>query len=134
MGTRTDPKVDPEGFESGLLNEARCHIVAAQLGGSNRDPLNFFWGEHDPFNTPDMSNIERIVAERAKKATTEHKTIIYQVRLQYADRDPTYGWKGYVYHTPMQLYFRAWEEGILFLKEGLCNPLGLRSDITHLLR
>ena len=133
-GQRTDPRVDPPGFKNrgGLLNEARCHIIGAQLGGSNTDPDNFFWGEHDPFNTPDMRHIENVVANVAKA----NRTIEYIVRLQYTDADREYAFQDYIYYAPVWLYFEAYANGQPLLPEEtrVFNPLGLRGDIDHLPR
>ncbi|MFD9245769.1 DUF6531 domain-containing protein [Streptomyces sp. NPDC059556] len=79
LGGKTNPGVDPAGWVSGQ-GYNRTHLLAAQLGGSNKDPRNFIT-MHAYANSPVMRSVENQV----KKAAKGGETIQYSVTPIYAD-------------------------------------------------
>ncbi len=82
IGGKTDPKVDPAGWESGK-GYNRAHLLGAQLGGSNKDPRNFVT-MHQYANTPVM----RVIEGRVRKAIEKgNETVQYKVTPIYRGSD-----------------------------------------------
>ncbi|UDM04805.1 DUF6531 domain-containing protein [Streptomyces longhuiensis] len=80
LGGKTGPKVDPAGWESGK-GYNRAHLLAAMIGGSNKDPRNFVT-MHSYANSPVMRQVELQV----RNAVRDNDEIIqYSVKPIYAD-------------------------------------------------
>ncbi|WP_406398075.1 DNA/RNA non-specific endonuclease [Streptomyces sp. NBC_00879] len=77
LGGQTDPSVDPPGWESdkGLH---RSHLIAANLGGSNSDSLNFV-ALYARANHPGMTRFERKVRNKAESG----EVVTYRVEAVY---------------------------------------------------
>ncbi|WP_301128722.1 DNA/RNA non-specific endonuclease [Streptomyces cacaoi] len=73
MGGRTDPQVDPAGWEP-KKGYNRAHLLGAQLGGSNKSDENFVT-MHAYANSPEMRKIETQV----RRAVEAGETIQYSV-------------------------------------------------------
>ncbi|MFJ8142615.1 RHS repeat-associated core domain-containing protein [Streptomyces sp. NPDC096013] len=80
IGGKTDPKVDPAGWVSGM-GYNRAHVWGAQLGGSNRDPRNFVT-MNAYANSPIMRRIENQVRRAVEKGG---ETVQYSVTPIYAE-------------------------------------------------
>jgi RHS repeat-associated protein len=79
LGGKTNPQVDPAGWQSGQ-GYNRAHLLAAMIGGSNRDPRNFVT-MHSYANSPVMRQVELQV----RNAVRDGETIEYSVTPIYAD-------------------------------------------------
>ena len=79
LGGKTDPRTDPAGWESGK-GYNRAHLLAAMIGGSNKDPRNFVT-MHSYANSPVMRQIEMQV----RNAARDGENIQYSVTPIYAD-------------------------------------------------
>ncbi|WP_369189729.1 LamG-like jellyroll fold domain-containing protein [Streptomyces sp. R08] len=82
IGGKTDPQVDPAGWESGK-GYNRAHLLGAQLGGSNKLPENFVT-MHAYANSPIMRGIENKVAAAVKGG----EIVDYTVRPIYEGDNP----------------------------------------------
>jgi hypothetical protein len=80
IGGSTDPKVDPVGWVSGK-GYNRAHLLAAMLGGSNKDPRNFVTMFRYA-NSPVMRSVEMAVRDAIKNGG---ETVRYEVTPIYAD-------------------------------------------------
>jgi hypothetical protein len=67
-GTKANRRLKPPGWQGNgtIYNEARGHLLANQLGGSGRDPVNLVTQTHRGSNTPQMSGFEERVARRVR--------------------------------------------------------------------
>ncbi|AWT44090.1 MULTISPECIES: RHS repeat-associated core domain-containing protein [Streptomyces] len=79
LGGKTSPQVDPAGWESGK-GYNRAHLLAAMIGGSNKDPRNFVT-MHSYANSPVMRQIELQI----RNAVKDGEIILYSVIPIYAD-------------------------------------------------
>ncbi|MCX5441309.1 DUF6531 domain-containing protein [Streptomyces sp. NBC_00063] len=79
LGGKTGPQVDPAGWESGK-GYNRAHLLAAMIGGSNKDPRNFVT-MHSYANSPVMRQVELQV----RNAARDGEIIQYSVTPIYAD-------------------------------------------------
>ncbi|MFF0837703.1 MULTISPECIES: DUF6531 domain-containing protein [unclassified Streptomyces] len=79
LGGKTNPQVDPAGWESGK-GYNRAHLLAAMIGGSNKDRRNFVT-MHSYANSPVMRQVELQV----RNAVRDGEIIQYSVRAIYAD-------------------------------------------------
>ncbi|MFE9890370.1 DUF6531 domain-containing protein [Streptomyces scopuliridis] len=77
MGGKTDPGVDPAGWESNK-GYNRAHLLGAQIGGSNKDPRNFVT-MHAYANSPIMRRYETQV----RKAVDNGEVIEYSATPVY---------------------------------------------------
>ncbi|MET7484287.1 LamG-like jellyroll fold domain-containing protein [Streptomyces sp. NPDC005538] len=82
IGGKTDPQVDPAGWESGK-GYNRAHLLGAQLGGSNKLPENFVT-MHAYANSPIMRGVENRVAAAVKGG----EIVDYSVRPIYEGDNP----------------------------------------------
>uniref|UniRef100_A0AAU3I9R5 DNA/RNA non-specific endonuclease n=1 Tax=Streptomyces sp. NBC_01393 TaxID=2903851 RepID=A0AAU3I9R5_9ACTN len=80
LGGKTKAQVDPAGWEAGK-GYNRAHLLAAMIGGSNKDARNFVT-MHSYANSPVMRQIE-LQVRNAVRDTGE--TIQYSVKPIYAD-------------------------------------------------
>ncbi|MFF9157661.1 DNA/RNA non-specific endonuclease [Streptomyces sp. NPDC014846] len=76
---KTNPQIDPAGWESGK-GYNRAHLLAAMIGGSNKDRRNFVT-MHSYANSPVMRQVELQV----RNAVRNDEIIQYSVRAIYAD-------------------------------------------------
>ncbi|GAA2415957.1 hypothetical protein GCM10010420_52630 [Streptomyces glaucosporus] len=83
-GGKTRPRVRVPGWVSGQ-GYNRTHLLAAQLGGSNKDPRNFVT-MYEHANSPVMRAIENQIREAVDK---KGEIIEYTVTPIYATNDPT---------------------------------------------
>ncbi|MFF7146393.1 DUF6531 domain-containing protein [Streptomyces nodosus] len=79
LGGKTQPQVDPAGWESGK-GYNRAHLLAAMIGGSNKDLRNFVT-MHSYANSPVMRQVELQV----RNAARDDEIIQYSVTPIYAD-------------------------------------------------
>ncbi|MEU9402784.1 DUF6531 domain-containing protein [Streptomyces sp. NPDC048242] len=79
LGGKTAPKIDPAGWESDK-GYNRAHLLAAMIGGSNKDRRNFVT-MHSYANSPVMRQVELQVRNAARSG----EIIQYSVRAIYAD-------------------------------------------------
>ncbi|MFF4692187.1 DUF6531 domain-containing protein [Streptomyces sp. NPDC001307] len=79
LGGKTGPQVDPAGWESGK-GYNRAHLLAAMIGGSNKDRRNFVT-MHAYANSPVM----RAVELQVRNAARDGEIIQYSVTPIYAD-------------------------------------------------
>ncbi|MEV7131016.1 DUF6531 domain-containing protein [Streptomyces sp. NPDC093260] len=79
LGGKTNPQVDPAGWQSGQ-GYNRAHLLAAMIGGSNKDRRNFVT-MHSYANSPVMRQVELQV----RNAVRNGEIIQYSVRAIYAD-------------------------------------------------
>ncbi|WP_330342600.1 RHS repeat-associated core domain-containing protein [Streptomyces sp. NBC_00557] len=77
MGGKTDPRVDPAGWQSNK-GFNRAHLLGAQIGGSNKDPRNFVT-MHSYANSPMMRRYETQV----RKAVDKGEVIEYSATPVY---------------------------------------------------
>ncbi|MFC9454317.1 RHS repeat-associated core domain-containing protein [Streptomyces sp. NPDC056983] len=77
MGGKTNPQVDPAGWESDK-GFNRAHLLGAQIGGSNKDPRNFVT-MHAYANSPMMRRYETQV----RKAVDKGEVIEYSATPVY---------------------------------------------------
>ncbi|MEV0598443.1 DUF6531 domain-containing protein [Streptomyces sp. NPDC050315] len=80
LGGKTGPQVDPAGWESGK-GYNRAHLLAAMLGGSNKDARNFVT-MHAYANSPVMRQVELQVRNAVRDGD---EIIQYSVTPIYAD-------------------------------------------------
>ncbi|MGW0086119.1 ricin-type beta-trefoil lectin domain protein [Streptomyces sp. NPDC003393] len=82
IGGKTNPAVDPAGWESGQ-GYNRAHLLAAMLGGSNKDPRNFVT-MHSYANSPVMRGFELQV----RNAVRDGEDVLYRATPIYSGSDP----------------------------------------------
>lgn len=80
-GSSASKSIRPPGFKGAPGGHARCHLLAAQLGGSGRDPRNLV-ACHQALNNTDMRAIE----SQVKKAVQAGETVLYKVIPEYRPR------------------------------------------------
>ncbi|MGJ5891236.1 type IV secretion protein Rhs [Streptomyces sp. V2] len=80
LGGKTNPSVDPAGWASGQ-GYNRAHLLAAMIGGSNKDPRNFVT-MHSYANSPVMRQVELQIRNAVKN---DNEIIQYSVTPIYAD-------------------------------------------------
>lgn len=80
-GTPAARSIRPPGFTRGmpLGNDARGHLLGAQLGGSGRIPENLVTLVQDPVNTPIMRGYENMI----RQAVEGGETVNYRVTPVY---------------------------------------------------
>jgi hypothetical protein len=77
IGGATGPKYDPPGWVKGK-GYNRAHLLAAVLGGSNKDPRNFVT-MHQYANTPVMRDFELQIRDAVKSG----EIVQYRVTPHY---------------------------------------------------
>ncbi|GAA2339563.1 DNA/RNA non-specific endonuclease [Streptomyces kunmingensis] len=80
LGGKTNPQHDPAGWQSGK-GYNRAHLLAAMIGGSNKDPRNFVT-MHSYANSPVMRQVEMQVRNSVRD---NDEIIQYSVTPIYAD-------------------------------------------------
>ncbi|KPC78362.1 DUF6531 domain-containing protein [Streptomyces sp. NRRL S-4] len=82
LGGKTKAQVDPAGWQSGM-GYNRAHLLAAMIGGSNKDSRNFVT-MHSYANSPIMRQVELQVRNAVRD---DGETIQYSVTPIYADNN-----------------------------------------------
>jgi hypothetical protein len=81
FGTKADRRQTPPGWQGNgkRFNEARCHLLAKQLGGSGSDPRNLVTLTQRPSNSPEMRSFE----DRIKRQVRTGEVVEYSATSLY---------------------------------------------------